>query len=420
MISEEPNNNNIAPDGIHIEIMLPEPTVLAIPENKPNANAPVHLNVRITNNSLTPYYYNICGTWFPEIIAPDGQVLPRHLAVDEPVGQKSVTEPSVTGWRIRLAQFISNLIRQPFRQYRQGEYVDPSLVFPGSSIGIALHAQLFWCNNLLQIQFPTIDFYWNTLNQYWSFDLGTEGIYQLRFIYLNNSQNIVGYDLEIRESQIIQESKFSQLTSPFANLHLVEPMNPNRSAVEIDGIRFETIVLNRVLNIPEKNSKKVLKSPQETFCNEGIPVEIGIRISNNTENPLHFSFYATCMPELISADGEIQEMGCGSDGYVFPTESDFPLVLPGKCLMFFPEAKILCVRGNVLRLVFKSSSGGYWWFDNLTYGIYQFRFRYQKICKSRSSDDTADVSIEQILSETAWSGRVDTPFIELHLLPDSS
>lgn len=420
MISEEPNNNNIAPDGIHIEIMLPEPTVLAIPENQPNTIAPVHLSVRITNNSLTPYYFNICGTWFPEIIALDGQVLPRHLAVDELVGQESITEPSVRGWRIRFAQFICNLIRQPVRQYRKGEYIDPSLVFPGSSIVIALHAKLFWCNNLLRIKFPTIDFYWNTLNQYWSFDLGTYGIYHLRFIYLNNSQTIVGSDLEMMESKIIQETKLSHLTSPFVNLHLVEPMKPNCSAVEIDGIRFETIVLNRVLSIPEKKSKKVLKSPQETFCNEGISVEIGIRISNNTENPLHFSFYATCVPELISADGQIQAMGGGSDGYVFPTESDFPLIMPGKCLTFFPEAIILCLRGNLLRLVFKSGSGGYWWFDNLTYGIYQFRFRYQKLCKSRSSDDTGDVSLEQILSETAWSGRVDTPFIELHLLPDSS
>jgi len=434
MTFEEPNNNNIEPDGIHIKIIgLPQPTVLAIPENKPNANAPVHLGVRLTNNSPAIYNFNFYGIWFPEIIAPDGEVLQPHLIFDD---RASIKQPSITGWRVRATQFISNLIRHPyrlarfisyticenFRPYKMEKWTHLYLVKPGANAGASLKFQLFWCDNLLRIQLPIIDFYWNIDNpkMYWYFALKGDGIYQLKFIYLNNSQIILGSDVDPIESQLLQECRLSQLASPFVNLHLVEPMQPDRSAVEIDGIQFETIVPDPVFIIPEEISQKIFKFLDRTFCYAEIQVRIGIRITNNTENQLHFSFYATCIPELISADGQIQEMGGGSDRLEFPNESDFPIVMPGKSLTFFPEARILCLRGNLLTLVFRSGSGSYWLFKHLTYGIYQFRFRYQKICQFQDIDYTAGVSLEQILSKTAWSGRVDTPLRELNFIPDSS
>lgn len=433
MTSEEPNNNNIPPDRIHVEIMMPQPTVLAIPENKPNANAPVHLGVRLTNNSPAIYNFNFYGIWFPEIIAPDGEVLQPHLIFDDRAAKK---EPSVTGWRSILAQFISNLIRQPyrlarfisytigenFRFYKIEKWTHLYLIDQGKYASASLNYQLFWCEKLLRIQLPIIDFYWNIdrPNLYWYFDLKGDGIYQLRFIYLNNSQTVVGSDVDSIESQLIQECRLSQLASDFANLHLVESVNHNRSAVEIDGIQFETIAPAPVFIIPLESSQKIFKFLSRTFCYAEIYVKIGIKITNNTENTLHFSFYATCIPELISADGQIQEMGGGSDQFVFPTISDFELVEPGKCLTFFPECRVLCLRDNLLTLIFSSGAGSYWLFKHLTYGIYQFRFRYQKSCKSRATDFTESVSTEQIVSQTAWSGRVDTPFIELNFIPDSS
>jgi hypothetical protein len=116
MTAEQPNNNNIEFDRIHLEILgLPQPTVLAIPENKPNANSPVHLSVRLTNNSLTNYNLNFYGIWVPEIIAPDGEVLQPHLIFDD---RGAIEKPSVTGWRAKLFQFISNLFRQPYHLAR--------------------------------------------------------------------------------------------------------------------------------------------------------------------------------------------------------------------------------------------------------------------------------------------------------------
>ncbi len=433
MTSEEPNNNNLTADRIHIKIIgLPQPTVLAIPENKPNANAPVHLGVRLTNNSPAIYNFNFYGIWFPEIIAPDGEVLQPHLIFDD---RASIKQPSITGWRLRSAQFISNFIRQPcrlarfisytigehFRLYKIEKWSQFYLVDPEANAGASLNSQLFWCDKLLRIQLPIIDFYWNIdhPNLYWYFDLKGDGIYQLKFIYLNNSQTILGSDVDPIESQLIQECRLSQLASHFVNFHLVEPVNPDRTAVEIDGIQFETIVPDPVFIIPAQSSYKIFEFLDRTFCYAEIYVKIGIKITNNTENTLHFSVYETCIPELISTDGQIQEMGHESDRFVFPTVSDFHLVEPGKCLILFPECRLLCLRGNLFRLVFSSGAGGYWLSRNLPHDIYQFRFRYQKSCQSRFDIDFTG-SLEQILSNTAWSGRVDTPFIELNFVLDSS
>jgi len=72
-------------------------------------------------------------------------------------------------------------------------------------------------------------------------------------------------------------------------------MNEN-NFIEVDGIRFETVVPKRVLTLPKKNliqklsdlGKHLLKPPLHP--SPGYPVEIGIRITNNSDRPLYFSF----------------------------------------------------------------------------------------------------------------------------------
>ncbi|GGA25925.1 hypothetical protein [Okeania sp. KiyG1] len=87
---------------------------------------------------------------------------------------------------------------------------------------------------------------------------------------------------------------------------------------EVDNIRFETLVQEQVLVLPKKNliqklsdiGKHLLTSPLHP--SPGYPVEIGIRITNNSDRPFFFSFNLTLFPELIRSETvEVVELSGG-------------------------------------------------------------------------------------------------------------
>ena len=75
--------------------------------------------------------------------------------------------------------------------------------------------------------------------------------------------------------------------------------------IEVDGIRFETLVLKRVLTLPKKDLIKKLSyigkhlSTPPLHPSPGYPVEIGIRITNNSDRPLYLNFHLALFPEII-------------------------------------------------------------------------------------------------------------------------
>ncbi|MDY7002660.1 MAG: hypothetical protein SWX82_01445 [Cyanobacteriota bacterium] len=75
--------------------------------------------------------------------------------------------------------------------------------------------------------------------------------------------------------------------------------------IEVNGVRFETIVPKRILTLPKKDLIKKLSdirkhlSTRPLHPSPGYPVEIGIRITNNSDRPLYFSFYFALFPEII-------------------------------------------------------------------------------------------------------------------------
>lgn len=69
----------------------------------------------------------------------------------------------------------------------------------------------------------------------------------------------------------------------------------NENAVEFNGIRFETIVPNQVRIV------RYDKSALEKYNS----VELGIKITNGTPNPLYFTGCTTLIPEMLSPDGQI-------------------------------------------------------------------------------------------------------------------
>lgn len=193
----------------------------------------------------------------------------------------------------------------------------------------------------------------------------------------------------------------------------------NKNAVEVDGIRFETIVPEQTLLLPRKNIVRKIISILESLL--PIPprhlpskcsVQIGIRITNNTSIPQRFSFYFTLFPELVNTNGPVSLEG-GWISLLSPTKSDYSIVMPGDSFTLFPNIEIFWIWGNRFGLSIASGNGGTWIFQPLKPGNYQFRFIYEN---SSAKDEIYNcVSTNMNLIEGIWTGKVLNPFVELNL-----
>lgn len=395
---ESTDSNAVEVDGIRIEISNPFLIVLPIPENRNGANTSVRLGMSITNNTSTPFRLNPYGTFIPELVASDGQAQHRQVFTDEPIASTKPNIPVLPGLRSFLARFLSNLVH-PLGLFETRE-IDCWFVEPGWPQVVPLTVRLCWQDNLLQLEGSTIPDdcqHPRRPNNSWSFDALHPGIYQLRFIYHTDRGTRPDSDPDTRE-----EMGSGQLATPFVNLRLVEPVELDRTAVEVDGIRFETLVPDRVLTIPEK------KRGVETY------VQLGICITNNTLTPHRFSFYASLRPEIVASDGQIIRGGCLSNILIGPLESDFQLAMPGKSAIFFPDATLFWSKHDQFTLRVPAGDGGFWFFHDLKPSTYQVRFTYSN--KNTEATIYRRESTDTKLIEGLWTGMVSTPFVEFCLV----
>ncbi|XZN93426.1 MAG: hypothetical protein ACM65M_11630 [Microcoleus sp.] len=376
MTSQGANNSNqVKQSGLLLEIREPQIIALAIPENKPGATAPLSFTVSVTNPTQAPIPF-INDALIPEIRRPDGQKL--HLK--EPIN----------------------------RQVGSGEY-RATLVRAGEQTVIPLDGRLSWQNNLLQLtglkqtlpsaycgQIPI------ELDNSWYFESLGSGEYQLRFIYNSPTGNVLCLDPRTGQQKRIEVTETDKLTTPFVNFRLLQPVEDNKNAVEVDGIRFETFIPEPLLTV-RNNKHNVINY-----------VQIGMRITNNTPTPFYFSFYATFTPDIVMPDGRL-ERGCyNSDWMRLPEESDFLLATPGKSVTFFPSITLSLSKRDKFSLLVTNGYGGYCPFD-LKPGIYQLRFRYENTSDIIQKTNLARESIESLPIEKVWTGRVDTPFTEFRI-----
>ncbi|XZO04270.1 MAG: hypothetical protein ACM65L_11375 [Microcoleus sp.] len=370
-------------NGLLLEITLPENVALSIPENKPGATAPLRFFVRFTNNTQAPVPFLHYGALIPEIFGPSGQALHRR----EPIN----------------------------RQVASGEY-HGSLVGVGKQTHTSLEGRLSWQQNSLQLILhdPIYDGIPIDLDQSWSFDTLGPGAYQIRFIYETPTGTIVytnPFTVNIEELlkgkeiplERIEVTGTGQLVTPLANFRLLQPVGLNNSAVEVDGIRFETFIPEPLLTLPNKND------------NSYQSVQIGMRITNNTPTPFYFSIYGSFYPYLVMPDGEVKRGAYGNDWIRGPEEFDFPLVTPGKSLTFFPDTHLFWTNHRQFSLGVSDGGGGYCAFEQLKPGIYHFRFQYYTTSDTISKKNLAGESIQTRPIEKVWTGWVDTPFVEFRI-----
>jgi hypothetical protein len=419
MTSEQFSDNNaIEITGINMELMLPDPTAITIPENRAGITPPITFYINITNNTSMSFHFNLSETLIPELVTSEGQALQRQLVNEKPKGKVQPNRYR-TGWAGRLTEFISNLnLSQECNETREINYM---LVEPRESRSITINASLAWENNLLVLKISTrLNEFFESIkiHKFWLFEALLPGNYQIRFIYQHKCANRVIPDIDNLEITNVEESKSELLITPFVNLRLVQPVEADSNAVEMDGVRFEILMPERVLSIPKNNLMhkllylmKSLSPIHIDYYSFIIPVQIGIRITNNTSTPLRFSFYFTLFLEIMGVDGLIPLTGEWIS-HSEPSNSDVLSVMPGEDITFFPEAEICGLWEEQFKLRTPTGNGGIWIFEPLTLETYQVRFTYRsdrtmiKIYESVKTDTTLDI----------WSGQISTPFVDFRLV----
>ncbi|MDZ8054229.1 MAG: hypothetical protein RMX68_016905 [Aulosira sp. ZfuVER01] len=188
---------------------------------------------------------------------------------------------------------------------------------------------------------------------------------------------------------------------------------PNEiNAVEVDNLRFETVVSEKVLTIPE--------------AKHGVytPVEFGIRITNNTQNVFYFSTSVYSMfPEMIAPDSQLMLTGLHSERLNKPLASDYVLVVPGETVTFSREAFLFWIqnrkkkRDRQLTLNIPFPNEDIYVFRPLYPGLYKFRFKYRQSREVMERDYRCiEPKVLEKILQNLWTGEVLNPLVNIHLV----
>ncbi|NJO28888.1 MAG: hypothetical protein HC874_16110 [Richelia sp. SL_2_1] len=343
---------------------------IAIPENKPGTAVPLTLGLGVTNNTSQTFPF-LNGTFIPEIVAPDGEVLKPLEPINKPSGSQRYH------WL---------------------------LIPPGQKRGFPLRAKLYWQNNLLKLSIPTKPHIWGstvTDEDIWVFEALKSGTYQIRFIYETPNTEVLLSEPEINQLTELGQIYTQKLETSFVKIQLIQPTESDKNAIEVDGIRFETFLPQKVLTIPKK----------EPGSSGSIPLA-GLSITNNTSNPIRF--INDLNPEMVNADGQILFRGYFSDWLRPIEESDLVLVMPGKEITFFYEAVIWYQEEDKFELVLSIGDGGSHTFEITELGNYKIQLNYiNKTAETKVYDQEIR---ERKSIENIWTGMVITPLKEFNLV----
>ena len=343
--------------SVTMKISLPY-FVLPIPDKELNMSSPLPLAVNLTNttpNQIRAAYDNLN----PELIGPDGQALQLQRT------------------------------REPRLNYKATLCAE--LPKPGTGILLS-STTLGWKNNKLQIYGDA------GLGYRWYFDNIKPGTYQLRFTYSSPGGEVSCYDLQTQEFRKVEGLGSARGSTSFVPIRIVQPVSIDSNTVQIDGVRFELIMPERVLPIPENK-------PEATT-----PIKLGLRITNKTATPLHFrESYKKLV--ISGQDGKILRRE-GRDENGFLTVYNCPLVQPGENITFTLDAR-LSWENNKLQLVAPDGLGGFLYFGDIKPGKYQIRIGYYPWVPGLSCNSEIG---RETLSEDIWEGLGYTPFVEFSLV----
>lgn len=172
--------------------------------------------------------------------------------------------------------------------------------------------------------------------------------------------------------------------------------NSNNNTIEIDGICFETL-------FPEQNYQ-VPKYKEET------PIQLGVRIINNSSTPYRFEL-PYFIPQLSNSNGTLIEMDFGRNVTIPIKESDIPFIYPAQSQELTINAQVDQNRYSGIHLRAFTSYGTVYSFRHLQLDEYNIRLQYI----SRSSKHQVHPGLEYREYDGFWVGEVFTPWKKIHL-----
>jgi hypothetical protein len=127
-----------------------------------------------------------------------------------------------------------------------------------------------------------------------------------------------------------QEGKHKMLTDALSS----EPVCSD--PIDLDGVVFETVVADREWVIPPNESGMYT------------PVKFGIRVTNNTQEPIRIALVDSLSPWLFRLNGTGHSYGQGSLPYQEVREFDYPRLVPGEVASFFLEGRLSWNDGQLV------------------------------------------------------------------------
>lgn len=259
-----------------------------------------------------------------------------------------------------------------------------------------MRAKLAWYDQQLQLEFshdPSINF--DPPITIWKFVGLTAGVYKLRFAYCHPN-----------------ESNTKQPTTQSINLHLLEPIETSSSAVNADGIVFETIPPQPVVEFP---SQPIIKFPYSGKTD----FQFGIKITNLTAPPVRFALQSF-LPEFLAPEVGLLVVGVNRNGLRAADELDLPVVRPGETVELLLKATISS-EGTIGG---REGYGGVWFlYERVAKplykfqpGIYYLKLKYKNIKTNMEQElKLLTKNKKYITVNDFWTGSVTTPFVKLVL-----
>jgi len=186
------------------------------------------------------------------------------------------------------------------------------------------------------------------------------------------------------------------------NAELISFESSHSNAIEVDGIRFEVVVPNQTLSIPENRP-----DVHTTW-------RLGVRVTNNNSLPRRVSKYALT-PQFRGLNGDVifgQELARSS--LVIIAKSDFPLVLPGESFTVFWEGTFYWIENMLLLQVYENSSRTLLTFEAFSSGTYHVRLIYDNDDAEFSYYDQEKQQTREI--REVLKGQFSTPWVEINLV----
>jgi hypothetical protein len=172
--------------------------------------------------------------------------------------------------------------------------------------------------------------------------------------------------------------------------------NNSRTFIEVNGVRFETLV-------PQTQFKLPLNS-------EIIPIEFGIKLTNLADIPYRFALQMF-FPEFLDASGNFIQIGINRNHVRDVHESDIPLIMPQDTIEFLIKNELawdqnlgyggIAGKDNI-------AYGGFWGIK-INSGNYQVRFHYNSV----NYEQEIRLWQGRTIFKDFWVGDIVTPFTDL-------